>query len=161
MMILDKKKACIILVNKWDLAEDESTQRAYGAALQKELPYLDYVPVLFASAETGYNIRNVIEAIDYVADQVSTTLSTGVLNKVLREAFEKTAPPMVKSTRLKMFYATQISTNPLRIKIFVNNPKKSTPQYMTYLIRNLREAFGLDAAPIYLLLGARKQKDED
>ena len=160
-MILDKKKACIILVNKWDLAEDESTQRAYGAALQKELPYLDYVPVLFTSAETGYNIRNVIEAIDYVADQVSTTLSTGLLNRVLREAFEKTQPPMVKSTRLKMFYATQISSNPLRIKLFVNNPKKTTPQYTTYLIRTLREKFGLDAAPIYLLFGARKQKDDE
>jgi len=160
-LISDAKKGCIILINKWDLAEDETTQRQYGAALQEALPYLSHVPVVFVSAKNGFNIRRSLEAIDYVAEQVSTKVGTGVLNRVLQNAFAKTPPPMVKGLRLKMYYATQVTSNPIRFKLFVNHPKRKTDAYTRYLERILREKLGLDAAPIYISYTARPKEKRD
>ena len=131
-MIATKEKGCIILVNKWDLQKDESTQRKYGEELNISLPFLSHVPIVFCSAETGYNIRKSIETIDYVAKQVSTQMGTGVLNRVLENAFNKTQPPMVNGKRLKVYYATQLGTRPIRIKLFVNNPQLATPAWSEF-----------------------------
>lgn len=151
---------CIVLVNKWDLAENITTQRQYEEALRRELPYLDHVPIFFGSAQTGYNMRKIIEAMDEVARSVSTQLSTGVLNRVLQKAFEKTSPHMVKGRRLKMYYATQVGTRPIRIKIFVNSPSLLPGPYQKYLQRCLREAFGLAGAPLVLIFNRRRALED-
>lgn len=143
-------------MNKWDLAEGVTTQREYEKALRRELPYLTYTPVMYASAETGFNIRKVVEAIDEIAGHVSTKLSTGVLNRVLHESFEMTQPPMVKQRRLKFYYATQVGARPVRIKLFVNSPSLLTSAYKKYLTRRLREKFGLEGAPLVLIFNRRR-----
>ena len=149
--VVQSKKGCVLMVNKWDLAmEDEITQRRYGAALQPTLQFLNFVPTVFLSSKTGYNIRNSIEAIDYVATQIRVQLTTGVLNSVLHDAFERVQPPLVGGHRLKFYYATQTGTQPVRISLFVNNRKKVTANYRTYLTKGLRAAFGLEGAPIVL-----------
>lgn len=154
------ESGCIVLVNKWDLAENITTQRQYEEALRRELPYLDHVPIFFGSALTGYNMRKIIEAIDEVARSVSTQLSTGVLNRVLQKAFQKTSPHMVKGRRLKMYYATQVGIRPVRIKIFVNSPSLLPGTYQKYLQRCLREAFGLAGAPLVLILNRRRALED-
>jgi GTP-binding protein len=146
---------CLVIVNKWDLAE-ETTQRKYTDALRFELPYLGHVPILYGSALSGFNMKNMVEAIEEVARNISTTMSTGVLNRVLRDAFEKTPPPMVKGRRLKMFYATQVGVRPVRIKIFVNSPSLLTQAYKRYLERRLRETFGMEGAPLVLIFNRRR-----
>lgn len=151
----------VVLVNKWDLAEEHTTQRQYEAALRRELPFLGLTPIFFVSAKTGYNIRSMIDAIDEVARNVSTELTTGVLNRVIRDAFEKTPPPMVKNRRLKMYYATQVGTRPIRIKIFVNSPSLLTPQYRRYLLKRLRDTFGLEGAPLVLIFNRRRAYQTD
>ena len=155
-LIAEKEKGCIILVNKWDLQEDEETQRKYGEDLGRSLPFLSHVPIVFCSAETGYNIRKTIETIDYVAKQVSTQIGTGVLNRVIENAFQRTQPPMVGGKRLRIYYSTQIGNRPVRIKLFVNNPKLAAAAYKKYLLKILRQKFGLEGAPIVMIYSARK-----
>jgi len=111
------------------------------------------------SAESGYNIKRSIELVDYVAAQVGTQLTTGVLNRVLQDAISKTPPPIVKGRPLKVYYATQSGANPIFIKLFVNNTMRATATYKRYLISQLRKAFGLEGAPIELRLVPRTRPD--
>jgi GTP-binding protein len=149
--VLDQLRGCLLLVNKWDLAmEEKVTQKKYGEALRKELPFLGFVPIVFASATTGFNVRRCIDAMDYVAGQVQTQLTTGVLNRLLHDAFDRVQPPMVGARRLKLYYATQVGVKPIRINLYVNHRKYVSPQYQQYLIRSLRTAFGLEGAPVQL-----------
>jgi GTP-binding protein len=160
-MIAEEEKGCIILVNKWDLQKDESTQRKYGEELNHSLPFLTHVPIVFCSAQSGYNIRKSIDTIDYVAKQVSTQMGTGVLNRVIEHAFEKVQPPMVKGKRLKIYYSTQFGNRPIRIKLFVNNPAIATDAYKRYLLKNLRAHFGLEGAPIVMIYSRRRQLERE
>lgn len=149
--VIEHRKGCLLLVNKWDLAMEEGiTQRRYGAALREAMPHLTFAPVVFMSALSGYNIRKSIEAMDYVASQVSLQIGTGTLNRVLHDAFRKVAPPTVSGRRLKLYYATQTGAKPLRFAIFVNNQKAVAPAYKSYLVNTLRSSFGLEGAPVVL-----------
>jgi len=158
-MILKHNKGCLILVNKWDIAqEQEVTQRQYGKALRDALPYLDFVPILFVSAKSGYNIRKTIEAIDYISDQVQTTLTTGLLNRVIQDAMNRVHPQVVDGRRLKIYYSTQVGSKPIVIRLFVNSPKRVKPAYKKYLTRSLRKAFGLEGAPLVMLFKSHSEK---
>lgn len=156
-LVLEQHKGCVILVNKWDLAEGVTTQREYGKALREELQFLDFVPVLFTSAETGYNIRRTIEAVDHVSTQMRTQLTTGLLNRVVQEAVQKYQPPIMQNHRLKIYYVTQVGVNPVTIRFFVNTPTRVSANYQTYLMHRLRKAFGLEGAPIVLQFRARNE----
>lgn len=156
-LVLEQNKGCVILVNKWDLAEGVTTQREYGKALREELPFLRFVPIVFTSAVTGYNIRNTIEAVDHVATQVRTQLTTGLLNRVVQDAVRRYQPPVMQNHRLKIFYVTQVGVNPITIRFFVNTPTKVSDNYQTYLLGKLRDAFGLEGAPIVLQFRARSE----
>lgn len=159
-LVEEKEKGCIILVTKWDLVDDtEMTQRTYGKDLGIALPFLRHVPIIFASSETGYNIRKCIEAIDYVASQVSQEFGTGVLNRIIEECVVRNPPPLVKNKRLKIYYCTQIDTRPVRIKLFVNNPVLVTANYRKYLINKLRATFGLEGAPVVLHFTRRRPQN--
>lgn len=156
-MVRKHEKGYMLLINKWDL--QEQTQRAYAKVLSKAFPYMKHVPVIYVSAKDGYNIRRSIEAIDFVASQTELTLTTGMLNRVLHDAVTATAPPARGRKRGKFFYAAQAGTRPIRIKLFVNEPKAFPDAYRQYLIRKLRDAFGLEGAPVVLLFRARTRRD--
>ncbi len=158
--ILEAKKGCILAVNKWDLTEDtDVTQTQYEPALRKEMPFLDFAPLLFMSAESGYNIRRSVELIDYIAGQVQLKLTTGVLNRVIHDAMQKNPPPIVKGRPLKVYYATQAGTKPVFIKLFCNNTLRATDSYKRYLINQIRAAFGLEGAPLILKFVPRPRPD--
>lgn len=158
--ILEARKGCVLMVNKWDLTEGtEVTQTKYEPALRKEMQFLGFAPLLFISAESGYNIKRSIEVVDYVAAQVETQLTTGILNRVIQDAMAKTPPPIVKGRPLKVYYATQSGTKPIFIKLFVNNTLRATSTYKRYLISQIRKAFGLEGAPIKLKLIPRTRPD--
>lgn len=141
-------KGCVVLVNKWDLA-GETTQRQYGPAVAETLPFLAHCPITFASAETGYNIRRTIDVIDHVAAQVNATLPTGLLNRTLTSAVQRTHPPSYRGKDTKVFYATQCGVSPIRIRGFVTDPRAITPAYEKYLVKSVRRNFGLEGAPIF------------
>ncbi len=158
--IIDAQKGCILLLNKWDLAEEadqEITQTQYLPALREAVPFMGFAPVLFVSAKSGYNIKRSVEAIDYVAAQTRTEITTGVLNRVIQQAIEKYPPPIAKGKRLKVFYATQSGTNPIYFKVFVNNPDYARSNWLAYLQNQFRDAFGLEGAPIFIKLVARSR----
>jgi GTP-binding protein len=159
--IIEAERGCLLFINKWDLSEDvdqEITQTQYLPALRDALPFLNFAPVLFVSAKSGYNMKRTIEAIDYVAAQTRTEITTGVLNRVVQKAIENLPPPMVKGRRLKIYYATQSGTNPIYFRIFVNNPDLTRANWIAYLKNQLREAFGLEGAPIFLKLVPRARE---
>ncbi|MCF7817410.1 MAG: ribosome biogenesis GTPase Der [Kiritimatiellales bacterium] len=161
--IIDAQKGCILLVNKWDLAEEadqEITQTKYLPALRETLPFMAFAPILFVSAKSGYNIKRSIEAIDYVAAQTRTEITTGVLNRVIQQACEKFPPPVASGKRLKVYYATQTGTQPIYIKIFVNNPDNARANWLAYLKNQLRDAFGLEGAPMFIKLVARSRSEK-
>ena len=156
--IIEAERGCLLFVNKWDLSENvdqEITQTRYLPALREALPFLNFAPVLFVSAKSGYNMKRTIEAIDYVAAQTRTEITTGVLNRVIQKAVENLPPPMIKGRRLKIYYATQSGSNPIYFRIFVNNPDLTRSNWIAYLKNRLRDAFGLEGAPIFLKLVPR------
>lgn len=159
--VVEEHKGCVLLVNKWDLVRGRANQEEYARALQRELAFLSYAPLLFVSALTGYNIRRSLELINQVAAQVRTRLPTGVLNRTLRDAFERTQPPMVQGRRMKLYYATQAGTQPVRLQLFVNDPKLCPPAYQAYLVHALRDAFGLEGAPVVLRFRSSHQDAQE
>lgn len=156
-LIAENQKGCLVLINKWDLST--VTQRVYGKALHDALPQFKHVPVIFASSKSGYNIRKSIEGIDLVAAHIQTVLTTGVLNRILRDAFTRVPPPLSEKNRLKLFYATQVGIKPVRLRLFVNNPKLISSTYKIYLFNTLYQAFGLEGAPVKLYFSGRDTKN--
>ena len=156
--ILEAKRACVILVQKWDLAQAEGITEAKALpALRQMMPFLNFAPVVFCSNKSGYNIRRTVEAIDRAAASASERLPTGLLNRVLTTATKKTLAPMVKGKRLKVYYGLQVSTNPQTLRLFVNDPKLVTDAYLAFLEKNIRARFGLEGAPLRVFLKARSR----
>ncbi|MFO7936685.1 MAG: ribosome biogenesis GTPase Der [Kiritimatiellia bacterium] len=159
-LIQKHEKACVIIMNKWDLAlEKGMTQTRAEPVIRQMMPFMSFCPVVFVSTVSGLNIRKSIGVIDEVAAQSRAALPTGILNRTVREAMERTSPPRRGGKRLKVYYAVQVGTAPQRIRLFVNNPKLIIRQYKDFIIRSLRERFGLEGAPIVLLLKARERPD--
>lgn len=144
-------KACVVLVNKWDQAKGSGVPAAeYEEQMRKDLFFLGDIPVLFVSAFSGYHIRHSFEVIDAVAARLETQLPTGVLNRVIRDAFAKSQPPFARGKQLKFYYATQTGRKPPRVTLFVNDPDLSTPGHQAFLAARLREAFDLAGVPLIL-----------
>ena len=159
--ILDANRACVLMLNKWDLANKEgiTSEREATDAVRRMMPFLNFAPIVFCSNKSGYNIRRTVEAIDRAAASASERIPTGMLNNVITKATKKTLSPMVRGRRLKIYYGLQVSTNPQTIRLFVNDPKLVTPAYLSYLDKNIRARFGLEGAPLRLFLKARSRKD--
>jgi GTP-binding protein len=95
-----------------------------------------------------------------VAAQLRARLPTGLLNRTLVEAAERTQPPMVGGRRLRVYYATQVGTAPVALRLFVNDPKLATRPFLDYLVRRVRERFGLEGAPVVLSCRARARPEQ-
>lgn len=157
--IQKERKGCVVIVNKWDLAMDaDVTQTSYEPALRAEMPFTNYCPVVFVSAESGYNVRRSIDAISLVADEINRVIATGPLNRALAEALKQVQIPGSGRRKLKIFYATQTGVAPTEIRLFVNDPKLVSDNFNSYLIRSLRERFGFQGAPIVLRYRARSEE---
>ncbi|MDD3765839.1 MAG: ribosome biogenesis GTPase Der [Eubacteriales bacterium] len=149
-------KACIIVVNKWDLIEKETnTMNNYRKQVQEKLPFMLYAPVMFISAKTGLRVHRLFEMIKFVYDQNAMRISTGMLNDVLNDATAKVQPPSDKGKRLKIYYMTQVSTRPPTFVAFVNDEKLAHFSYMRYLENQLRETFGFEGTPIRIITRER------
>ncbi len=158
--ILEAKKACVLMLNKWDLASAEgiTDEKKAAAAVRKMMPFLSFAPIVFCSNKSGYNIRRTVDAIDKAAASASERLPTGMLNRVIETASKRTLAPTVRGRRLKIFYSLQVSVNPQTIRLFVNDPKLVTPAYLSYIEKNIRARFGLEGAPLRMFLKSRTRK---
>ena len=157
--ILDAHRACVIMMNKWDLAGEAglADERKAAEAVRKMMPFLSFAPIVFCSNKSGYNIRRTIDAIDKAAASASIRLPTGILNRAIETAAKKTRAPMVRGRRLKVYYGLQVATNPQTIRLFVNDPSLATPAYLSFVEKNIRARFGLEGAPLRIFLKARSR----
>ena len=152
-------KACIIVINKWDLVEKETgTLENYRKEVYAALSYMTYAPVLFISAKTGQRVDRIYELINYVNDQASMRISTGMLNDVLVDATTRTPPPTDKGRRLKIYYMTQTGIKAPTFVMFVNEEELFHFSYQRYIENKLREVFGFEGTPIKLVI---RQKGSD
>jgi GTP-binding protein len=161
------RKASIIVLNKWDLVKPKRGERQAMAELIEEAQqrafFLDYAPVLVASARTGENVKRLFALIDKVRGAAQRRIGTGVLNRVLRAAFDANPPPMVKGRRLKLFYATQGGgagekpLHPPEFMLFVNDPKLLSETYRRYLEARIREAQPYPGLPVLITCRPRTE----
>lgn len=154
-------KGVIIAVNKWDLIEKDSyTFDSYKKHVYDRLAYLKYAPVLFMSVLTGKRVNNIFEIINSVNESNNLRIPTGILNEVISEAIAITQPPSDKGRRLKVYYATQVSTRPPTFVIFVNSKPLMHFSYVRYLENHLRKHFEFKGTPIHMIIREKSKKDE-
>ena len=167
--IVEERKSCIVVVNKWDLMDDAvrkaredeidrrsrkdrnapeimSTLSDFGSWVQKHLFFLDYAPVIFTSAKSGFHLDRLLETVRYVSAQLQQKIPTSILNRTLQDAVERRQPVSSHGHRLKFFYATQVRQAPPTFLLFVNREDLFAPQYKKYLGDQMRAAFGTKAA---------------
>ena len=153
----DQGKACIIVINKWDAVEGKETntmelqRRGYSECFS----FMSYAPIIFISAQTGYNVNKLMQLIRDVDSQNGARVPTGVLNEMLARATARMQPPSDKGRRLKIFYLTQASTRPPTFVAFVNAKHLFHFSYQRYIINQIRENFGLENTPIRLVVRER------
>lgn len=158
-LVHEAGKPSIVVVNKWDAVEKnpaityEVTQKILG-----ELKFMDYLKVSFISALTGKNVDKLLDAVDEVYENASKKVSSGVLNDVMGDAIMVNPPPTEDGKPLRIFYVTQVSTNPPHFVFFVNNPEGMHFSYQRYLENQLRKAFNFEGTPIRLSLRAQIDK---
>jgi GTP-binding protein len=174
--IVEARKACIVIVNKWDLVEEEvrktreeemvrrdkkmrreggrqplTTLGEFGEWVQERLFFLDYAPVIFTSAQSGFNLDRLLEAVRYVAAQLQQKVPTAILNRALLDAVERRQPVSAAGHQLKFFYATQVKQAPPTFLLFVNRDELFSESYKKYLAGELRRAFGFEGCPLILV----------
>jgi GTP-binding protein len=184
-VIVENRKACIVVVNKWDLVEasvrrareeeigrrnrkyrregqagELSTLGEFGAWVQEKLFFLDYAPVIFTSAASGFNLDRLLEAVRYVAAQLQQKIPTGILNRTLHDAVERRQPVSAMGHRLKFFYATQVRQAPPTFLLFVNRDELFSALYKKYLATEMRRAFGYEGCPVVLVPKPRPKSIE-
>ena len=153
-------KACIIVVNKWDLVEkDDKTMDRMREDIRRDLSYMTYAPIVFISALTGQRITRLFELINYVREQSSMRITTGMLNSVLADAQTRVQPPTDKGRRLKIYYMTQVGIRPPHFVVFCNDKKLFHFSYRRYLENQIRSVFGLEGTPI--IMSIRQKGEED
>jgi GTP-binding protein len=153
-------RASIIVVNKWDMVEkDTNTMKEYDARIRQELRFMQYAPIVYISALTGKRVPDVLDLIEYVAQQHALRVTTGRLNEVLQEAIALREPPHDKGVRLRVMYGAQVSVKPPTIVFFVNRPDLMHFSYQRYLENQLRASFGFVGSPLQIRV--RSTKDDD
>jgi GTPase len=176
--IIQARKACIVVINKWDLVseavskareeqavkrrkkEKENYDRAgkamtsfgeFSEWVQEKLFFLDYAPVIFTSAKSGFHLDRLLEAVRYVAAQLKQKVPTAILNRTLQDAIDRKQPVSATGVRLSFYYATQVRQSPPTFLLFVNRDELFSDQYYKYLTGELRKSFGFEGCPIILV----------
>lgn len=145
--IEEEGKACILLLNKWDLVHGFRMEHVLSA-MQQEAPFIQHCPVYFISATEGRNTDKIFQWIDETYRETSKRISTGELNRFIEQTMHAVHPPMIRGKRLRIYYMTQVDTCPPRFILFINYPYLMEGSYKRYLLNNFRKAFGFQGVPI-------------
>ena len=162
--IVEAGRACVVLVNKWDLAAEQeeisrktrpargvkqkSFREEYLEALRRELFFLDWAPVLFVSAKTGRGVQELFRQIHVLEREMDKRVDTPQLNKLFTHALESYPPSFVHGKRFKIYYAFQRTSRPPTLTLFVNDKSCLTPHYRRFLIDKVRAAWGFIGWPV-------------
>jgi len=171
--IASQHKPVVLVVNKWDLAkttlaeqnkkggempEDRELMEKFRKYLDEELKHIDYAPIAFITAKEGRNVQSVIDLAQHLFKQANTRLTTGVLNRAVRQVLTERTPSTPKGKRPKIFYATQTGVAPPTIVLFVNNPDFLIESYQRFMINRFRELLPFAEVPMKLVLRGRADK---
>lgn len=153
----DAGRAIVIVVNKWDtVASDEKAMKDFEAKIRAHFQFLDYAPIVFLSAKTKKRLHTLLPAVNMASENHVKRIPTNVLNDVIMDAIAMNPTPTIKGRRLKVLYATQVSTKPPSFVIFVNEPELMHFSYQRFLENKIRDAFGFIGTPIKIF--ARKRQ---
>ena len=155
-------RGVVIVVNKWDIypeKDDKSTLR-FTEDLRDEIGFLQYAPVLYASALTGQRVSRVTALVKYVAEQQSMRIKTSILNELIRDAISVNPPPMHRGRQLKILFMTQVDIRPPKFILFVNDPEIMHFSYLRFIENKLREHFGFEGTPLRLIVRKRNEEDD-
>lgn len=176
-IIIEERRACILIVNKWDLVQDAvrqarekevrirearnrdrddrkkpmTTLSEFGEWVQEKLFFLDYAPVIFTSAKEGFQLDRFLETVRFVAGQLRQKIPTSILNRTINQAIEQRQPISASGRRLNFYYATQVRLAPPTFLLFVNRDDDFDQPYRRYLSAELRKAFGYEGCPLVLV----------
>ena len=158
----EQNKPSIIVLNKWDLIEDkdDKTINKYKKQLDEDLKFMDYYVPLFISVKTGQRVTKIMNEVERVMQNASKRITTGQLNDIIQSAINLKQPPSKNGQRLKILYATQSSTNPPTIVIFVNDKNLMHFSYLRYLENTIRKAVDFSGTPIKILIKNRSEKND-
>jgi len=156
-----KMKEIIIAYNKWDLpAKDNSTTGKFISELHREMPFLQYAPVLFISAKTGQRISKVMETVKLVEEESNKRIGTSDLNKFMESVVEHRPPTHPSGKHVRIYYITQAAVNPPTFVFFCNQPSLITENYRKYIHNQLREMFSFTGASLRLIFKGRDKAEQ-
>ncbi len=148
-MALDAGKGLIIVVNKWDAVENPD-KKEYIKKVRNEFQFLSYVPIVFTSALTKKGVHTIMPEVLKVSENIVRQIPTNVLNDVITDAYMLNIPPSYKGKRLKIYFTTQVRTNPPTFNIQVNSKGLVHFSYERYIENKLRESFDFSGTPIVI-----------
>ena len=160
-IITESGKGLIVAINKWDLIEDKkaNTINQFEKKLASDIPFLSFAPKIFISAVTKQRLDQIFTESIKVYEQCVKRVSTGLLNKIINEAYALNPPTSFKGKRLKIYYTTQAKVQPPTVVLFVNNEELLKDSYKRYIENKLREAFGFYGTPIRISVRNRGDKN--
>ena len=159
-IITEAGKGMVIVINKWDLIEDKksNTINKFEQKIANEIPFLDYVPKIYISAITHQRLNSIFTKVLDVQKERSKRIATGLLNKVINEAYALNPPQTIRNKRLKIMYSTQAAVKPPTFILFANNEDLMKDHYKRYMENKLREAFGFTGTPVRISIRTRSEK---
>lgn len=159
--IVEEGRACVIVVNKWDAVEKDSyTIYDYEKHTKEKLYFVDWAEMIFVSAMTGQRVEKILDLVATAAEAHKRRVSTSVVNEILEEAVRWHSPPTSRQGRQgKIYYGTQVSTQPPSIALFVNEAERFNTSYRRYVERQFRQQLGFSGTPIRLLWRSKKARD--
>jgi GTP-binding protein len=155
--VLQQYKPAIFVINKWDLMTPMPTSKMV-TYLRATFPNLEYVPLAFITAKVGRNVHAVLNLAQNLHKQATARVSTGDLNRVVREALELAPPPLRQNRRPRVLYATQVDVQPPTIVLFTNGPELFDNTYRRYLVKTFRDKLPFHDVPVKLLLRGKRRE---
>jgi GTP-binding protein len=156
--VKDQWKSCVVLVNKWDAIEKDSfTMDAYTEKILHDLNFVSYVPILYISAKTGQRVEQVLPLALRVQEERLARLTTSTINEIIHRAQDAHPHPSHAGRALKMFYGTQVRSDPPTFMIYVNDPKLMHFTYLRYLENQIRKEYGFIGTPIRIVTKGRRE----
>lgn len=159
--VIENHKPCIFVVNKWDLVKGMVPTEKWVRYLRGTFPTLAYAPIAFITGQQGKNVKTLLNHATMLFKQARERVSTGVLNRLLQKAVDAHKPPLYQNRRPKLFYATQVSTEPPTVVIMCSEPKAISNDYKRYLLSVLRDHLKFGEVPIKLYLQKRARSDTE
>ena len=159
--IIEEGRAVILIVNKWDAVEKETgTINEYKKEIMSRLYFMEWAQIIFVSAMTGQRVNKILDLVDTAAEAHRRRVTTSVINEVLEEAVSWHSPPTTRQGKQgRIYYGTQVSSQPPTIALFVNDPKRFNDNYRRYIDRQFREQLGFTGTPVRLIWRGKKMRE--